>query len=59
MRTITMEFDYEDLQELDDEDSDAVLLSDEEIHEAVFRWEYGHESVTELDSVFKKNLPKV
>lgn len=54
-----MEFDYEDLQELDDEDSEAVLLSDEEIHEAVFRWEYALESLSELDSVFKKNLPKV
>ena len=44
------------LEQLDEEDKKFILVNyDEEEVEATFRFEYQFESLTESDSVFKKN----
>lgn len=44
------------LEQLDEEDKKFILVNyDEEEVEATFRFEYQFESITESDSVFKKN----
>lgn len=50
---------YEELlSELDWEDEKYILVDyDTEQAEVKFRWEYAHESTSEADSVFRKNLP--
>lgn len=44
------------LEQLDEEDKKFILINyDEEEVEPTFRFEYQFESITESDSVFKKN----
>lgn len=44
------------LEQLDEEDKKFILINyDEEEVESTFRFEYQFESITESDSVFKKN----
>ena len=44
------------LEQLDEEDKRFILINyDEEEVEPTFRFEYQFESLTEIDSVFKKN----
>ena len=45
------------LEQLDEEDLKHILVSDEELIEPVFRWEYQFESLTEAESLFRQVDP--
>lgn len=46
------------LEQLDEEDKKHILINyDEEETEVAFRWEYAHESCSEIDSVFRHVYP--
>lgn len=46
------------LEELDEEDEKRIIVDYEvEKVEPRFRWEYAHESSTEVGSVFRRNWP--
>lgn len=45
------------LEQLDEEDLKYIILSEEEVAEPVFRWEYQFESLTEAESLFRQVNP--
>lgn len=46
------------LKDLDDDDLKHIIVNyDEETIEQKFRWEFQHEGLSELDSVFRKIMP--
>jgi hypothetical protein len=42
------------LEQLDEEDLKHILISEEEMIEPLFRWEYQFESLTETESLFQR-----
>lgn len=51
-----MEDEY--LEELDFDDEKRIIIDfEKEKPEPRFRWEYAHESITEIGSVFRDNWP--
>ena len=42
------------LEQLDEEDLKHIIVTEEELIEPVFRWEYQFESLTETESLFQR-----
>ena len=45
------------LEQLDEEDLKYIILTEEDVIEPVFRWEYQFESLTETESLFRQINP--
>jgi hypothetical protein len=45
------------LEQLDEEDLKHIIVTEEELIEPVFRWEYQFESITETESLFRMVRP--
>ena len=45
------------LEQLDEEDLKHILISEEEMIEPIFRWEYQFEGITETESLFRQVRP--
>ena len=45
------------LEQLDEEDLKHIIVTEEELIEPVFRWEYQFEGITETESLFRMVMP--